>query len=220
MRPHFSDVYQLYFPDLYNYPSEELESLELLGERLHSFMNDRNIEKSILVGHSLGGYIALEICKKYPSLVSKLVLMNTTPFSDTKERKNEREKVIDFLQRKGVEDYARGLIPLQMAKDNRHKSVIEKLVDQAKTYSVDQLIALIQAMKNRADSSSLIRECPVPLLFLMGERDSMIPQETRRQIRELSEKVRMVTIKNCGHIIPAEKPNLSSQTIINFFEKQ
>jgi len=86
-------------------------SIAIMAEVVMAVLKELEIDKTILIGHSMGGYISLAFAEKYPNYLTGLGLFHTHPYADTDLQKASRNKSIDFLERNGVAHYAKQLIP-------------------------------------------------------------------------------------------------------------
>ena len=100
------EKYTVLIPDLpgsgkssYN---EELKSVEDFAEILKEILRKENIDKCFLLGHSMGGYIALAFAEKFPQCLSGLGLIHSTAFADSEEKKATRNKNIEFEKRRTI----------------------------------------------------------------------------------------------------------------------
>lgn len=133
--------------------------------------------KIILVGHSLGGYVVLELMEHFPHLFAGATLFHSHPFGDTEEKKISRSKNIQFVEKNGSELFVKTLIPglfsNQFKKEN--PAVVEKLIEQAKTQSKEGITKALSAMISRKVHTETLKNSQIPVQFIIGAEDEVIP---------------------------------------------
>ena len=170
-------------PDLF-YPVSEI--LKLLKEL--------NVDKYDIIGHSLGGYIALEIAKK-DLRCNKTILLNSNYWPDSLEKKKDRIRVADIVFRSKLL-FLKQAIPSLFGNPLKHKGQIENLIRQASTYSPESIAYYSLAMRNRKDFSNQIN---LNHYIIQGNRDIGL---NKIQLRDCENKFkdRFFLIKGVGHM--------------------
>ncbi len=181
--------------------------LELLSVNL-------KLETSVLLGHSLGGYIILAMAEKKPELFSALGLVNTTAYAETTERKLNRNKVMEFISHHGVEPFVRSFIPpLFYKKSNPHSAA---LVEHGVKTSPLILLIYSKAMRDRPDRTHVLRSFSKPILFLAGREDTLIPYPEIEEQAGLVKHPTLRILDNVGHMSFLEKEEETAHAIQNF----
>lgn len=160
--------------------------------------NDLKLESSVVLGHSLGGYIVLAIADKHPERCSAIGLINSTAFADTQERKLNRNKVIDFISRHGANRFVRSFIPpLFYSKSNAH---IAPLLEHGANTTAQTLIAYTEAMRERPDRTHVLKAFTKPILFLTGKEDGLIPAREVEHQATLAKYPTLHIVDNAAHM--------------------
>lgn len=130
------------------------------------------LRKYILVGHSMGGYIALEICKLAPTNVKGLCLMNSTALPDSEEKKINRDRAIVAVKQ-NHKTFIRIAIPMLFSEENRtiFNSEIEEITNNALNMSPQGITAALEGMKIREDYTSIYKNANFPILMIVGKQD-------------------------------------------------
>ncbi|MFN7703624.1 MAG: alpha/beta fold hydrolase [Chryseotalea sp.] len=151
-----------------------------------------------LVGHSLGGYVALAYLKLFPEKIKTVTLFHSTPLPDTAEKKENRTKTIQFIKDNGVEIFARSFVKPLFANPN-HEAIAfaEKLAIQAKFSTVTAYLA---AMRDRPDRLEDLRKSKVPLLVIAGEKDQVINLPALQKGLENRPKTVLKIVVGVGHM--------------------
>lgn len=161
------------------------------------------INTCIPIGHSLGGYVTLAMVKQQATLFSAFGLFHSTAYADTEERKASRNKVIGFVSENGVPPFIETFIPpLFYDKQNPH---IPFAVNMALQTKQETLIGYAAAMRDRPDLTSVIQKFNKPILFIAGEKDTVIPPDALEKQAELAGKPHLHVIAQVAHMGMFEK---------------
>jgi pimeloyl-ACP methyl ester carboxylesterase len=200
------DDFQIIIPDLDGYGnSSQLQvykTLEELAFELKNILDSENIEKVTYVGHSMGGYIGLEFLEHFESMMNHFVMLNSHIYTDSDERSTNRTKTIGFLQKYGsklyVKESFRTLFSPEFAVN--HTEIVAKMMENAHSYPVQTLINSCQAMIERKNHEQTIQNASIPVHFLMGEIDSLIPVDEYRKMTELNPLSKTYILEKGGHM--------------------
>ncbi|HXC05461.1 MAG TPA: alpha/beta fold hydrolase, partial [Bacteroidia bacterium] len=125
-------------------------SMELMAEAVKAVMDHLHLRRYVLVGHSMGGYAALAFAELYPDQLSGLCLFHSSPYSDTTEKKADREKAI-ALVKEDTRHYVNDVVTGLFAADNRpvFKEDIRELKRIAQSISRQGIVNALHGMKDR-----------------------------------------------------------------------
>ncbi len=203
-------------PDLPGTGSSELLSkdgepvgIEDYAEVIHAIIQTEKISKVCLIGHSMGGYVALAFAEKYQHLLSGICLFHSTPFADDEPKKETRLKGINFVQVNGANAFLKTTIPTLFAEEFKKSDIktIDELIDKAGSFSDEALIQYYLAMMNRKDRSEVLKQLRIPVLFIIGEKDQVIPLEQSLQQTHLPEKSIVHILPDAAHMGMLEDPD-------------
>ncbi len=199
---------------------EQTHSMELMADVVKEIIDYLKLEKVLLVGHSMGGYVALEFLKDYPQNLAGLVLLHSTPMADSEERKRQRnEMIMDIKSGKKVK-LAKEHVQKTFAKDNLDRFVQKigffKII--AINTSNDGIIAAIEGMKLRPDYREVLKNTNVPFLYILGKKDNFIPVETLENI-ELPKGSEVLIMDNSGHQGYVEEQEKVEERLRDFAKK-
>ena len=192
-----------------------LTTIEEYADELYAQLQAATIEKAVLVGHSMGGYIALAFAEQYPQQVQGLVLYHSTATADTEERREQRRQTIGKLKTEGSAPFIRHQLP-KMVSPTYSPDKTQTLVDRFLALPADALIAGINAIMNRPDRTAVLRNAPFPVLLVLGRDDQLIPYEKTAELANLSDKISVATIEKAGHLSMVEQPDASVRAIRSF----
>ena len=193
--------------------SSEDPSLEFMAEEVSLLLDFLNIPSYHIIGHSMGGYVAL-LVKEKDSRCKKIVLLNSNFWEDGAEKKNDRIRMADLvLQSKNV--VIQEAVPSLFYRFDRSNTVVRKLVEEAKKMEATAIAYAALAMRSRLNKKYLLIQNPTDFLIIQGENDPLIHMETMQ--KELSElQVECINIKESGHMAYCEQPETVRESIATF----
>ncbi|TAH25804.1 MAG: alpha/beta hydrolase [Cytophagales bacterium] len=182
--------------------SNEFNSIPSIAHQIKILLDALKIYSCILVGHSLGGYVALEFAESYPDNTHGLCLFHSTAFADSDEKKNNRNKAIEFIKKNGTYPFIKNLLPslFSMANQEKYKNEISDLIEKAKQILPETLIRTSEAMRDRADKIEFIKKYPHPILYIVGKEDQAIPLESSIAQIHLAQQAHTLFLSNISHM--------------------
>ena len=178
------------------------------------------LERVVLGGVSMGGYIAFECMRSFPERVSGLVLANTRPDPDTEEARETRKEMALRVTEEGIGV----LVDLQMERllsphtraDN--EGLVEKVRSIILENTPDGAVAALGAMRERPDSTATLGKIGVPTLVVGGEDDSISSPEVMGEMAAKVPDAHHVTLPRAGHLSNLEDPDGFNQALGEFLE--
>lgn len=183
-------------------------SIDLFADDLLSLMDELKIDKAMLCGLSMGGYIALNAVEKDPDRFDALILSDTNCIADTSEAKEKRLKTIESIKKNGVEKFAEESIknlfsPESLStKEKEIAHVREMILNTSKK----SLYKTLQAFYERKETCSKLHDINVPVLIMVGEEDKITPLEAAQMMHEKIEDSVLYIIEHAGHLSNLENP--------------
>ena len=195
-----------------------VHSMEDQADMIHNVLADLKIRKVILVGHSMGGYVALAFAELYPEYTKALILINSTSRADSEERKTNRDRAIKAVK-KDFTSFVRLSIGNLFSEENRIKipEEIEKVKIDALQTPQQGIIAALEGMKIRKDREIILHKNDFPKMLVLGEKDSVLNYyETVVQVENTD--VELVTFPD-GHMSHIENKDETIKVIADFIKK-
>lgn len=160
-------------------------SMELMAEVVEQVLKELKLEKADLLGHSMGGYVALAFVEKNPEMVNKLILLNSTSAADTDEKMENRERSIEWVQ-KNKKAYISMAISNLLTPDNnlRFQAQVDALKTEAMLFPTEGIVAALKGMKNRTDRTGVLKHFPGKKFMLTGEQDPLLDYQEIEDIAE------------------------------------
>lgn len=191
--------------------------LEDLANDVNQLLNELNIEKVYLFGHSLGGYVTLSFAEKYADKLLGFGLIHSTAFTDTEEAKEGRLKSIEKIQDMGIEEFVNGMIPNLFSDHymNTNEEEVSRIVSIG--YDTNPIAAMetLSAMRKRPDRNEVIANSNLPILIVKGKFDKVVP--LNRVITSNEENITTAVLET-GHMSMIEAPGELISTIIAFIK--
>jgi pimeloyl-ACP methyl ester carboxylesterase len=223
MVPELAGAARLILPELPgtgNSPLEDQVTMESMAGGIKAILDKEGIERAVLIGHSMGGYISLAFAALYPERLKALGLFHSTAFADPPAKKEARLKNIEFIARHGSASFLNASTPNLFAASDRTRlqSSIEALI-QASAYIPEKaLIAFTEAMRIRADRRDILKHLQVPVLFIVGKEDQAVPYADAMQQVHLPDLSYIHILKQSGHMGMLEENEKCTRAILQFLQ--
>lgn len=214
-----SEIGEVYVIDLPGFGSSPLPStsfsIDEIARKVFHWIDQRKIERPIVIGHSLGGYVALAMAAMESDKIGGLVLFHSTAFPDSEEKKSNRNRVMDFVKTNGVGPFIDTFVP-GLFFDKRHAAIpfVDKI---ARKTSILTLLAFTAAMRDRQCYLEVYKKLNGSVLILAGDKDSIIPIEVTNELAKLSPRAEVKIFQETGHMAMFECPKEAQKAIVDFF---
>ncbi len=186
--PEWSKKFRIITIDLLGHGETEcmgyVHTMENNADVVHEVLLELRLRKAILVGHSMGGYVALAFAELYPNMVKGLVLLNSTSRADSEERKLNRDRAIKAVKQ-SFQNFISLSISNLFSEENRErlKETIDNVKREALKTPLQGIVASLEGMKIRNDREGLLHITSFPKLLVLGEKDPVLNfEETKEQI--------------------------------------
>ncbi|TRX58613.1 alpha/beta hydrolase [Fulvivirga sp. M361] len=218
-----AETYEVLVPDLPGFGKNDLLpddfTIREVSEWLYRWLVSLAKKEVVIIGHSLGGYVGLELAKQHPEMLLGLGLFHSTAFADPEEKKLLRNKVIEFVEEQGVKVFADAFVSqLFYAPNRKHLATeVDKAVATAGQTPLNTLIQYTKAMRDRLDRTDILKS-GIPLLFIAGEQDTSVPLERSEAQLPMIKKGKAHILKNTGHMGMFEAREEALQVIKGFLK--
>ena len=167
-----------------------------------------------LAGHSMGGYIALEIMRQAPERVARLALINTQARPDTPEATARRRALMERARRGELRAVREESFPELVHPSRRDDADILKLVHaQDEDVGIEGYLRQQTAIIARVDSRPTLSAIRCPTLVLTGDADNTIPNAFSKEMADAIAGARLVILERCGHLPQAEQPEATVRAL-------
>ena len=177
----------------------------------------------VLIGHSMGGYVALAIAEANPDRVKGLVLFNSTAFADTDtdEQRQKRDDGQRLLETEGGPAFIAKMLPTQFSEQSQTDipDLVRQTVETHKTLPTEALLAGWHAIRNRPDRSDMLIDAPYPVLIIAGRHDKAVPIERSEELHQKLPEAGYVVLERSGHLGMIEEPENSLLALKSFLNR-
>lgn len=192
--------------------------MEDQADMVYAILIYLRLRKVVLVGHSMGGYVALAFAELYPDHVKGLFLLNSTARADSDERKINRDRAIVCVKQ-DYTNFVRMSIANLFSEDNREllAKEIEKTKKEALKTPLQGIVAALEGMKIRKDREVLLHFAPYPIQLVLGKKDPVLNyDDTIEQIEGTN--VEVTTFPD-GHMSHIENEKELKKLLVDFLKK-
>ncbi len=199
---------------------ESVLSIDLFGDDLIRFMDKLAIEKAIVCGLSMGGYIALNACKRYAGRFKGLILCDTQCIADTPESKAKRYKLIDEIALNGTGNFTEGFLKNVFHKDSltEKKEIVEDIRTVILSNSQHIITMGLRALAERTESCSFLGEIDIPALIICGREDLVTPLAQSEFMNHNIKGSILRIIDNAGHVSNLEQADEFNNHLLEFLK--
>lgn len=192
-------------------------SIKDFADDVSSLMLELDAAPGIVVGHSMGGYIAFQLIRRYSKQVQSLILTNTRAEADSEEEKRNRFALMERIRKEGkdrfLEEFATRLLSPQNAEET-------DLVRQVRSFmegcSEETLVATLKALAERPDSTDLLKKIRVPTLIIAGDQDQIVSVESALLMARTIPHAAISLIKGTGHLSNVENSKEFNNAVDKF----
>ena len=171
-------------------------------------------EKFALLGHGLGGDVALDLIRRVPDRVTRVILMATDPLAEPPQTAAAREARIVAAKSGRLAEAMRQEIPVQAIVDAPWRDEIMALVqDMALGLGEGVFLRQSRALQRRPDQQKTMRRVKLPVLVIAGEADTLVPMRRQEFTADLMPYGKLTVIKDAGHLASLEQPEAVSKVI-------
>lgn len=200
----------LYAPDIPGFGNSGSVIVHGIDQMAGYLLNDltiRNINRFVVMGHSMGGYIALEMLHQAPDRVEGLSLINSTGKDDDALKKANRAKTVSFIKKNGLSRFlnelGRNLVAPVSISNAAIMDKVNKLLGGTRPEGV---INALESMATRADHTTTLKDCPIPVMMAGGKHDMILPPPRIFEEAVLPVTCMVESFENAGHCLPLEAP--------------
>ena len=211
--PFMEDTFDVILPDLRGFgESTTVDSaydMDDYASDIAGLLDALGIRQAAVVGHSMGGYVALAFARLYPDRVRGLGLVSSQVLADPPERKEGRYKSAADVAENGIGSVVETMVP-KFTTDERLQSVARASMEEQQPAAY---IGALKAMAERADSTPLLSSFQFPVVLIHGDADSLIPIDRAREVKAALPQAHLVEISSAGHIPMLESKEKTAEAL-------
>ena len=192
-----------------------VNTVDFSAEVLHEALLKCGVGQCTIVGHSMGGYVALAFAAQFPEAVQALCLFHATPNPDPETKRETRDREIALLRAGKLPLILSRSIPRLFAEENEahFKEKIEEMKEVGKVHDPEGIAACLEGMKARPDQNDFLAQFKQPLLFIFGQHDRHISNETATALAAKFPHAGVLWLPHAGHCGFIEDPQLTAEKI-------
>lgn len=213
-------------PDLRGFGGSRLgqdePSLDLMADDVARLLDEEGIDRAVVGGLSMGGYVTMAFCRRHPDRVLGVILADTKAGADAPPARENRERVAQAVLADGNDVLVSDVLPTLIGPTTRERRAmvfgrVKGLVQSAPPGAV----AWAQrAMAARPDSFGTLAALKVPLLVIVGEEDELSPPADADAMAQAAPDGRVAVIPRAGHLSAVEQPEAFNKAVIGFLETE
>lgn len=216
--------FQLIIPDLPGSGKSDLiddMSIEGMADWLKELLSSfylTSSKRTVIIGHSMGGYVTLALAEKYPGILNGFGLFHSTAYADSEEKKATRRKAIEFIKEHGAFEFLKTSIPNlygSLSKTEK-KQLIEEQIAFSNNFSNEALVSYYEAMIKRPDRTGVLKSSKTPVLFILGKYDNAVPLKDGLEQCSLPDLAYIHVLESSGHMGMREEPKESNRILKNY----
>jgi 3-oxoadipate enol-lactonase len=196
-------------------------AIEFFVDDLIGLLDHVQIEKAVVVGLSMGGYIALRAIERNPERFKGLALCDTRSEADPNEGKIKRAGNIKSVKTDGVKKYAEGFVRAVFAPQTfeRNPEAIKFIRNIIENTSPISIAGTLLALASRTDTTESLSKINVPTLILVGEHDALTPVSAARSMNEKIRQSELYVISDAAHLSNLENPEEFNKHLSGFLRR-
>jgi len=219
-----SDKFTVLMIDLPGHGRSGLEGDELtipmIAASVRAVMASAGVDDFIICGHSMGGYVSLEVTRELTGKTKGLILFHSHAAPDDDKGKENRNRAINIVKLNHA-NFIHSFIPDLFAEANKSRLAdkIERLRNRAASTSGKAVIASLGAMRDRQGTLDVLMNASFPVYFIIGKDDTRMSYQKIVAQSMLTNHAETMILSNVGHIGMLEAPEIIFPAIRDFLER-
>jgi 3-oxoadipate enol-lactonase len=195
-------------------------TMEEMAEDVAALLDELKVERAVVGGLSMGGYVALAFLRAHPSRVGALVLADTRAQADTDDARRTREETAQRALSAGMEPIADAMLPKLLAPATREQrpDLAARVREMILGTRPEGAAAALRGMALRRDQTDLLETINVPTLILVGSEDAITPPSDSEAMRAKIAGARLLKIEGAGHVSNVERPGEFDRALAEFLD--
>jgi pimeloyl-ACP methyl ester carboxylesterase len=196
-------------------------SIQQISAACREVLNSLHIGEYVLIGCSLGGYLAMAMLRQFPDDILGLVLSNTRAVADTPEARLNRQRQISLIKNQGKAPVLAELLPKLLAASTKERdhTLESQVAGMAEQVSGKAMMQLLHVMAHRPDSTELLAEKHVPTCVIAGELDTLMPAAELANMAQNIPGAEYHSVEGSGHLPNLEIPEEFNRILQRFLTK-
>ena len=188
--------------------SNQTSSIDDYAGDIVTLLKQLKINRVVICGLSMGGYIAYGLLRLVPERVRGLIISGSRLGEDSEKTRELRQEMQVLVDQEGAAAVARQMVPrlLSEATRDQNGAVVSRVAEMIGSASPLAIKSALQCLMTRPDSTSVLESFGGPTLLLAGEEDLLIPPREVQRMRRLIERATFIVVPCAGHLVNLERP--------------
>ncbi len=217
-----SEGYRVILPDLRGFGESrcgnEIFPIEEMANDVSQLLDFLKIEKSIIGGLSMGGYVTFNLFRIFPEKFRALILCDTNYTSEPKENLPARQSLVDQIEKHGAQALVDQMLPKAVSEYSKinNPKLISALTDEFLACDASSAAAAIRGITLRKDHTATLSKIDVPTILIFGQEDKITDVEGAEKMYNRIQGAKLSVIPNAGHLSNLENPKVFNSTVLEF----
>lgn len=220
---YFQNMYDVHCLDLPGFGKSKLESplkIEDFAKYISLYLKEKGIEKAVICGFSMGGYITFAFYEMFPECVNALIFADTRAKDDSQQVKSNRNEAIEMAETNGTDYFVESMLPKLLFEESfKNEKIVSKVKKIISRQEKESVINALKAMRDRKDRSRILKDIEVPSLFICGEKDILTTPQEMKEMSQLVKNSEFVVVERSGHLSNIENPEKFNTAVYNFLKR-
>jgi len=193
-------------------------SIDFMADEVFASLEKMGLTEYVMIGHSLGGYVALAFAEKQPEKLKGLGMFHSTAFADSEEKKVNRDKTMSFIKRNGVELFSKSFVQPLFYKGKR-ELLEQEIIDAQEVVrctDLQTILLVTESMKKRPDRTNVLKNANYPVLYIIGNEDLAVPLAQSKAQCNIAPKSISYFLDNVSHMGMIEEKEKTTAILKKF----
>jgi pimeloyl-ACP methyl ester carboxylesterase len=216
-------TYQLIVPDLRGFGAAgeqavEEAGMDLLADDVARLLDDRGLDRVVLGGLSMGGYVALAFVRRHADRLGGLLLLGAKAGADSEQARGDRLAMAERVLAEGADFLPEAMLPRLLGKTTlgERPELVERVTVLIREQDPRAVAGAQRGMAARPDASDVLETIAVPTLVVTGEEDAVIGPEVGRELAAAIPGARFLLVERAGHLCNLEQPDVVNEALLDF----
>jgi pimeloyl-ACP methyl ester carboxylesterase len=215
--------YQVIVPDLRGFGTAREQAVEeagmdLLADDVARLLDDRGVDRVILGGLSMGGYVALAFVRRHPDRLGGLLLLDTKAGADSEQAWADRRAMAERVLAEGTGFLPEAMLPRVLGKTSLEErpELVERVAALIREQDPRAVAGAQRGMAARRDATDVLAGIAVPTLVVTGEEDTITGPDVGRELAAAIPDARFLLVEGAGHLSSLERPEVVNEALLDF----
>lgn len=188
-------------------------SMDVYAADVAALLNHLQLERVLLGGMSMGGYVVFAFLRRYRERVRGLILIDTQAAPDNEETRAKRSALIDKVRSEGAAAIADTSKMFSEDTQRTNPELVAQMTSIMQATAVDGIVGALTAMIERPDATAVLQETDVPALVVVGREDPLTPPDEAHAMQAALPHAELLVLDGAAHAANLEQPDIVNQAI-------